>query len=189
MNKSLNFEGYEVKLEETDDANELSKTKQKKNAHALQETGVQLVELPEKDLRSLDIPDILKDAVLDAQSMTRHGARRRQLQYIGSIMRDLDPEPIQAAVAQLSLNRSQAARRFQEMEVWRDNLVSPETADTTHTLEVFINTFPHTDRQRMGQLIRNAVNAKDEKKKTRASRVLFQYIREIMETPSGKSEL
>lgn len=178
-----------MKSEKTDDEQEPSKTKQKKNAHALQETGVQLVELPEKELRSLDIPDILKNAVLEAQAMTRHGARRRQLQYIGSLMRDLDPEPIQAAVAHISLNRAQAARKFQEMEIWRDHLISPNPNDETHTLEVFMTTFPHTDRQRLGQLIRNAANAKDAKKKTRAARGLFQYIREILETPAGEPGL
>ncbi|GAB6146285.1 ribosome biogenesis factor YjgA [Desulfocicer niacini] len=176
-------------MENKEAMEELSKTKQKKNAEALQEIGVRLVDLPEKELKTLDIPDILKDAVLEAQSMTRHGARRRQLQYIGSLMRDLDPEPIQAAVEHISLNRAQAAHKFQQMEAWRDHLISPDTADDTRTLDVFMDTFPHTDRQRLGQLIRNAVNAKDAKKKTRAARGLFQYIREIMETPTGEPTL
>ena len=176
-------------MENKEAMEELSKTKQKKNAEALQEIGVQLVDLPEKELKALEIPEILKDAVLEAQSMTRHGARRRQLQYIGSLMRDLDPEPIQTAVEHISMNRAQAAHKFQQMEAWRDHLISPDTADETHTLDVFMDTFPHTDRQRLSQLIRNAANAKDAKKKTKAARGLFQYIREIMETPAGEPSL
>ena len=171
-------------LEETDEMEVPSKTKRKKKAEALQKMGVALVELPEKELKGLNIPQELKDAILDAQSMTKHGSRRRQLQYIGTLMRDLDPEPIQMAVDHISLDRARAAHKFQKMEAWRDHLISPGNKE--HTPEAFITAFPRTDRQRLGQLIRNAVNAKDEKKKTKASRVLFRYIREIMEPPTGE---
>ena len=165
---------------------EPSKTKQKKNAKALQEIGVELVALPEKELEALTIPDILKNAVLEAQSITKHGARRRQLQYIGALMRDIDPEPVLAAVEEIKTHRDQAARRFREMETWRDQLISP-APDAPHSRETFMTTFPHADRQRLGQLIRNAANAKDEKKKTKAARVLFRYIREIMESADAES--
>jgi len=168
-------------IEETDEMEGLSRTKKKKKAEALQKMGVALVELPENEIKRLAIPQELKDAVLDAQTMTKHGSRRRQLQYIGTLMRDLDPDPIQMAVEQLSLERARAAQKFQEMEAWRDHLVSP--GNQNHTPEAFITAFPHTNRQRLGQLIRNVVNAKEDKKKTKASRVLFHYIREIMETP------
>jgi len=167
-------------IEETDERQAPSKTKRKKKAEALQAIGVALVELPEKELKSLNIPQELKDAILDAQTMTKHGSRRRQLQYIGTLMRDLDPEPIQMAVDHISLDRAKAAHKFQKMEAWRDHFISP--GNKNHTPEAFITAFPHTDRQRLGQLIRNAANAKDDKKRTKTSRVLFQYIREIMET-------
>ncbi len=172
-------------MEKTDEMEVPSRTKKKKNAEALQKMGVSLVELPEKELKSLDIPQELKDAILDAQTMTKHGSRRRQLQYIGTLMRNLDPDPIQMAVEHLSLDRAKAAHKFQKIETWRDHLISPGNKD--HSPEDFITAFPHTDRQRLGQLIRNVVNAKDEQKKTKASRVLFRYIREIMETPTGES--
>ena len=171
-------------MEQTDEIAPPSRTKKKKKAEALQEIGVALVELPEKELKNLNIPQELKDAILDARTMTKHGSRRRQLQYIGTLMRDLDPEPIQMAVEHISLDRAKAAHKFQKMEAWRDHFISPGNKD--HTQEAFITAFPHTDRQRLGQLIRNAVNAKDEQKKTKTSRVLFRYIREIMETPIGE---
>lgn len=171
-------------MEKTDDMETPSRTKKKKKAEALQKIGVALVELPEKELKSLNIPQELKDAILDARTMTKHGSRRRQLQYIGTLMRDLDPEPIQMAVEHISLDRAKATHKFQKMEAWRDHLVSP--GNKNHTPEAFITAFPHTDRQRLGQLVRNAANAKNDKKKAKASRVLFQYIREIMETPTGE---
>ncbi|WP_170923649.1 ribosome biogenesis factor YjgA [Desulfocicer vacuolatum] len=166
-------------METTDSMDAPSRTKKKKNAEALQKIGVALVELPEKELKSLDIPGELKTAVLEAKAMTKHGSRRRQLQYIGSLMRNLDPEPIQMAVEHLSLDRAKAAHQFQKMEAWRDHLISSDSKE--HTPKDFISAFPHTDRQRLGQLIRNAANARDEKKRTKASRTLFRYIREVME--------
>src|SRR6476661_8880938 len=75
-----------------------SKTRRKHEMHALQDLGEELVSLDPARLRSLDLPERLQDAVLLARTITRHEARRRQMQFIGRLMRDVDPAPLEAAL-------------------------------------------------------------------------------------------
>jgi len=79
----------------------VSKTQRKKEVRALQELGESLVELDDDQLVAIDLPEILRDAVMEARRITRFGARRRQLQYIGKLMRHVDATPIRAALAAL----------------------------------------------------------------------------------------
>ena len=78
-----------------------SKTERKKAVHALQDLGVELVALSEEQLAAIELPERLRDAVLEAQRITSREARRRQLQYIGKLMRKVDAAPIRAALAAL----------------------------------------------------------------------------------------
>lgn len=83
------------------DENRPSKTQRKKQVHELRELGVELVELSDEQLAAIALPELLRDAVMEARRITRFGARRRQLQYIGKLMRHVDPEPIRATLAAL----------------------------------------------------------------------------------------
>jgi len=76
----------------------VSKTKRKKEMLELQQLGIALVELPESQLGTMDIAEALREAVLAAKRITAHEGKRRQLQYIGRLMRDVDPEPIRTIV-------------------------------------------------------------------------------------------
>mgnify|MGYP000995198220 FL=1 len=101
-----------------------SKTKRKKDMHALQEIGEQLVELEPKKLAEFDLPEILSDAIRQARSMQKHGARRRQLQYIGRLMREVDALPIQQKLdswRQVSIHQT---ARLHQLERWRESLLS-----------------------------------------------------------------
>ena len=69
-----------------------SKTRRKREMLALQELGVELVGLDDEQLAALNLPDALRDAVVQARRITRFEARRRQLQYIGKLMRGVDPD-------------------------------------------------------------------------------------------------
>ncbi|MFO1429523.1 MAG: ribosome biogenesis factor YjgA [Candidatus Competibacteraceae bacterium] len=75
-----------------------SKTQRKREALALQKLGETLVTLKPTQLAQIPMPDELREAVLAAQSMPQRGAHKRQLQYIGRLMREIDPEPIRAAL-------------------------------------------------------------------------------------------
>lgn len=78
-----------------------SKSQRKRDMTALQNLGESLLGLNRHQLEQLSLPDTLLEAILDAKSITAHGARRRQLQFIGKLMRQVDPVPIQTFLAQL----------------------------------------------------------------------------------------
>lgn len=79
-----------------------SKTQRKHRMHALQELGAELVLLDPSRLEKLDLPEALADAIALARRLTRHEAKRRQMQYIGRLMRDVDPEPLREALVRWS---------------------------------------------------------------------------------------
>ena len=95
----------------------VSKTKRKQEMHELQALGAALVELPESRLDFLD--DDLRNAVLEAQRISSHEARRRQMQYIGRLMREVDPGPIRARLDQLTGSSTQASAQHKRLEALR----------------------------------------------------------------------
>ena len=161
-----------------------SKTQKKNEVKALQELGEQLVALSRDQILSLEIPEELKQAAVKTLSMTKFGAIKRQLQYIGVLMRDLDPGPIKEALERRNLGRTMATQAFKEMETWRDKLLVGDNKN----VEIFLAEYPAAQRQQLKTLIRSAArDAKINKKEkinnpVKASyRNLFKYIRTCME--------
>jgi len=152
----------------------VSRSRKKREVEALQELGAGLVDLPPAQLDAMALPAPLDAAVREAQRITSHEARRRQLQYIGKIMRGVDPEPVRAALAAVA-GRSVAARaRQRRLESWRERLIGDNAA-----LTEFAGTHPGTDLQALRALIRNARKEIAEGKPPRAQRELFRLLREI----------
>lgn len=163
---------------------EKSRTQQKKEVQALQKLGEELVSLSRDELLTMDLPHELKQAAVDALSMKKFGARKRQLQYIGVLMRKLDPEPIREAMERRNLGRALASQAFKEMEAWREKLLKEDG----RAAETFLEQYPDAQRQHLKNLIRNAArDAKSGKPSGTAGRALFRYIRETMEA-GGKKE-
>ena len=104
-----------------------SKSQLKRDALALQALGAKLLDLPESDWAALGLPEALIAALREGKRIRAHGARRRQLQYIGKLMRDLDPEPIRAGLAALRADDRTAKRVFANAERWRDRLLREGT--------------------------------------------------------------
>ncbi|MDY0221116.1 MAG: ribosome biogenesis factor YjgA [Desulfobacterium sp.] len=154
-----------------------SRTKAKLEVEALQRLGERLLDLPVEQITSMEIPDALKKEVLFAKTITRHGAKRRQLQYIGSIMRTIDPETIVAAIDRISMARAVASSRFKAMEEIRNELMEGDDS----RIEAFLDENPGADRQRLRQLIRNANQEIAAKKPPKSFRLLFKHIRGILE--------
>jgi len=144
-----------------------SKTRRKKDMHALQEIGEQLVELDQKKLSEFDLPEILVDAINLARPMNKHGARRRQMQYIGRLMREIDALPIQEKLHQTA--------RLHQLERWRERLLADE-----HALTEFAQKYPQADLQRLRLLIRSAHKEKAADKPPKSFRLLFQELQEII---------
>lgn len=152
----------------------VSRTKKKHEVEELQKLGAALVDLPPAQLEALALPAVLFAAVREAQRITSHEARRRQLQYIGKIMRKVDPGPVRVALAAVD-GRSAAARAQQKrLENWRERLIGDDGALTAYAGE-----HPGADLQALRTVIRNARKEIAEHKPPRAQRELFRLIREF----------
>jgi len=153
--------------------NFLSKTRRKQDMHALQALGGALLDLPPSQLDALGIPEELAEAVREAGRISSHEAKRRHLQYIGRLMRKLDPEPIRAAIAEIE-GRSAAARaRHRRIEQWRERLLEDDRA-----LTEFAHEHTGADLQALRALIRNARKEIAWSRVPRAQRALFRFLRE-----------
>jgi ribosome-associated protein len=152
----------------------VSKTKKKREMHELQALGAALVELPETRLKTLAIDEQLRAAVLEAKRIKSHEARRRQIQYIGRLMRDLDPQPIRALLAEIEGGSAQANARHRRLEAWRERLIGDDEALTAFAAE-----HPGADLQALRTLIRNTRKEQKEGKPPRAYRELFRILKQL----------
>ncbi len=152
-----------------------SKTQRKKDMHALQDIGKQLVELERKKLMTLDLPEILFDAIVQAQQIKKHGGRRRQLQYIGKVMRNIDVLPIQEKLDGWRHSSVQQTARLHQMERWRERLLTDEQAFTE-----FAQKYPTADIQHLRALVRNALKEKKANKPPKSFRLIFQELQTII---------
>lgn len=156
-----------------------SKTKRKQEMHELQALGGALVALSESLLGDFALDKPLRDAVLEAKRIKSHEARRRQMQYIGRLMREVDPEPIRARLAELQGHSAQAAAQHRRLEAWRERLMADDEA-----LTEFASGHPGADLQALRALLRNARKEQKEGKPPRAYRDLFRFIKDAAGTSS-----
>jgi len=155
-----------------------SKTKIKKQMLELQDLGKTLTALPKEKLLELNLDENLLEAILEYKRMTKFGALNRQLQYIGRLMRDVEPAPIQAKLdAWNGVSRLHTAWLHQ-IENLRDRLL-----DQPDALTELLAAHPEADAQRLRTLIRNAHKEKEASKPPKSYRELFQVLREIIPEP------
>jgi ribosome-associated protein len=152
----------------------VSKTRRKREMHELQSLGAALADLPESQLRDMQLQSGLLQALLDAKRIRSHEAKRRQLQYVGRLMREVDPEPIRARLAALEGSSAQAAAAHRRLEAWRERLLADDTALTRFAAE-----HPGADLQEIRALIRNARKEQQEGKPPRAYRELFRVLKTL----------
>jgi ribosome-associated protein len=155
-----------------------SKTELKRQAHEQQALGAALAALPEATLAATPMPQALRDALAELQRTRSHEGRRRQVQYIGKLMRQAEIEPLREAVAAVQLGRAHDALALHRAEQWRGALVADDDALTRWMAE-----HPQTELQNLRALIRNA--RKDaalapEQRHGRAWRDLFRYIKPFL---------
>lgn len=160
-----------------------SKTLRKKQMHALQDLGAELVALNEDQLTAMALPDNLHDAVLEAKGITKFEARRRQLQYIGKLMRTIDPEPIRTRIDVWKGKSREHTAQQHLIERWRERLLADETA-----LGELLSAYPRADAQRLRTLVHNTQRERDENRPPRSYRALFQLLRETLQQRREESE-
>ena len=150
-----------------------SKTQRKKEVEALQTLGERLVELNTAQLAAVPLPDDLRDAVLEAKRIRSREGRRRQLQYIGKLMREIDPAPIRAQLERWDGQSREATAAHHRVERWRLRLLDDDDA-----LTEFAREHPHADLQRLRTCVREARKERLAGGEPRHFRDLFRLIRD-----------
>ncbi len=167
-----------------------SKTQLKAEADEKQALGEALLTLRADLMARLDLPDKLLDAIKDARKITNFEGRRRQMQFIGKLMRPLDPEPIREAINEQLNGSAQLTLALHLAEQWRDRLVAEDEA-----LGSWLNEYPGTDAQQLRALIRQArKDYKPEKpgeapRHGKSYREIFQLVKETMKNAAEEPDV
>ncbi len=152
-----------------------SKTRLKQQSHDLQKLGMALAELSDTRLEPLQLPERLLDALVMFRNTRTHEGRRRQLQYVGKLMREVDAEPLREAVAEAKLGSARDTLLLHQAERWRDALLADDDALTR-----WLHEHADCDTQRLRSLVRAArreAALPPQKRNPRNARELFQFIR------------
>jgi ribosome-associated protein len=152
-----------------------SKTKRKQHMDYLQNLGMELVELSKQKLAKIELPDNLIEAIKLSQKITANGATRRQSQYIGKLMRNVDAVYIENKLHELNSDSVKSTKLLHDCEMWRERLIKEDKE-----LDIFVNTFATSDIGQLRGLIRlcrkeQAVN------EIKTYRKLFKFIRDVIE--------
>lgn len=159
-----------------------SRNELKKQMQDLQELGEAVASLPVDRLDKLKIDERLRDAIDELRRTRSFEGKRRQLQYIGKLMKHEDPEPLREAVASFRVGSATDTLALHQAEYWRDQLLAGDDA-----LANWVKEYPATDVQQLRSLVRAARKEKLEpgERRGRAYRDLFKLVKEQMQSASG----
>jgi ribosome-associated protein len=163
-----------------------SKSELKRQSNELQKLGEQLIEAPRDRVKRVPMPDEVKDAILMAQTITNHEGRRRQLQYVGKMMRSLDEEEvavIQRTIESWKGTSKAEAAALHALERRREKLLADDKA-----LTQLLGEHPELDAQHLRTLIRNARKEQAENKPPKAYREIFQILKDLAKAPKAAAE-
>lgn len=152
-----------------------SKSARKREAASLQELGVQLAALPDQEIKALGLPDTLFIALRDLRRLPSHGAQVRQRQYIGKLMRSIDPQPVLAKLAERKTRHDLEIKHFQQIERWRDRLLSEPVLG----VEELLKEHPTIDRAALLRLLDKAERERVEQRSPVGARELFAFLRQL----------
>lgn len=158
-----------------------SKSQVKREMTALQELGEKLVDMNDKQLATVPLDEHLLDSIYAARKMPLREARRRQLQYIGKLMRSADIDEIQAAVDKLQNVSDQYIHRQHQIERYRDLLI----AGDKQVFQTLVTRYNNVDVQHLRHLIKAAQQEQEDHLPPNNARKLFRYIREQIALQDG----
>ena len=161
-----------------------SKSQVKREMLAVQKLGEELVGLSSSELARIALPDDLREAIDLARRLPQRGAHKRQLQYIGRLMRGVDCEPIQQDLDRLRNRDAAQTAQLHRIERWRDRLLD----EGDSALEALFAQHPLLDRQHLRQLLRNAQKEQAAEKAPRAAREIFRYLRDHLDSEGSSAE-
>lgn len=154
-----------------------SKSELKRQMHALQALGVQLVALSDEQLARMELPDELREAVTFAHQVTRHEARRRHMQYLGKLMRQADADAIRAALARVTGESRTAVSLMHQAEAWRERLLDDDEA-----LTQFVAEHRDAEIQWLRTAIRAARRERELQQPTKHARELYRRLHRHLES-------
>ncbi len=164
---------------EGEDDDRPSKTQLKQQSHALQALGQQLAALSDDALAAIEMPEALRDALEEFRRTKSHEGKRRQMQYVGKLMRSADEGRLREAVAAATLGSAQTALALHEAERWRAELIASDDAATR-----WLAAHPDTDSQQLRSLVRaarrDAAGLVPEARQPKSFRDLFQFIKPML---------
>jgi ribosome-associated protein len=162
-----------------------SRTQLKKDSEALQKLGEEIIALQKHDLDILQLPEKLQEAVEVARRLNARSGLKRQKQYIGKIMREIDSDDIRQQLQRIRHRNDAGNAAFKKTENWRDRLINESNDAVTEVL----NLYPQIERQHLNQLIRQAKKEIAAEKPPAASRKLFKYLRQFIDPEQLTSKL
>ena len=152
----------------------VSKSRRKREAQHLQKLGEALIGVSDEALEALDVPDRLKDAIRLARTLNKRGALRRQKQYIGKLMRSIDPAPVEALLEATAAPGREDARLHRVAEAWRERLL-----DDPASIEAFMEAYPDADRESVEEAVRAGLEDRTQRRPAGGARRLYRVLREI----------
>jgi ribosome-associated protein len=153
-----------------------SKSQKKRDADALQKVGVELIALSNEKLDKLSLTPNLRQAIMAAKTIKSHGAMRRQAQLIGKLMRSADSDTIVAEFQEITAESSAQTAAFHDLEIWRERLIN----GGKEALTEFIAAYGMVDVQQLRQLIKKAVDEKNNGQSIGAHKALFRFLRSYL---------
>lgn len=169
-------------LDEFDEGLGPSKSQLKRDAQALVELGEKLLKLPEQQLPQIELPEVV-EAVLEAKKIRKGNARKRQLQFIGKLLRKSDTTALMQLINRFDASSNEHAAQFHQLEEWRERLISEDNA----VINEISAEFPELDRQRLRSLTRNAIQERQQQEGAQNPkppvhfRKLFQYLKSLVD--------
>jgi ribosome-associated protein len=152
----------------------VSKSQRKRKALALQSLADEMVQLSAAELDTVPVSGELREAVVATRALTR-SAYRRQIRYLGRLLRDIDVTPIRKAVDTLKAASHEDKARLRRLERWRERLLEEGDAAVKELVEIH----PSADRQQLRQLVRNARREREEGRPPRTYRQLFRFLKDL----------
>jgi len=163
--------------DELQDDELISKSQRKRDAEAAQQLGKNILGLSQDAQDSIELPESLSQALNEARRIKKNSALKRQLQYIGKLMRHIDLEPIHQQYLQMTNHYNTDIKELHNLEHWRDRLLS----EGDKALEDLLNEVPNADRQHLRQLIRQSAKETKLNKPPKSAREIFKYLKALFE--------
>lgn len=168
---------YEDDEEQIEYAVRPNKSQIKRDIAEVSAMAEEMCDLAEAQLNTLELPEAIAKAILEAAKMPPKGARKRQLKFITGQLRKLELDEVKEKLARIKTQSAHGVREHHQAEQWRDKLLSENGHDQlTHLL----NEFPEADAQHIRQLQRNALKEQKAEKPPKSARLLYKYLKELI---------